>query len=74
MQIIGGVGFSEAGKAYLVDGQGNLIAHQDPSLVLKRTNLSDHFKVREFLRHPIGIDPVADDLRSDEDNEFCSLY
>ncbi len=50
--IIGEVKFSDNGRTYLVDGQGNLIAHQDPSLVLKRTNLSEHFKVRKFLASP----------------------
>jgi signal transduction histidine kinase/putative methionine-R-sulfoxide reductase with GAF domain len=57
-QIIGNVSFAEAGNAYLVDSRGNLIAHQDPSLVLKRTNLSEHFKVREFLRRPLDRDPM----------------
>jgi signal transduction histidine kinase len=56
-QIIGGVKFSEAGNTYLVDGQGNLIAHRDPSLVLRRTNLREHFKVREFLQRPDAADP-----------------
>ncbi|HTM08985.1 MAG TPA: GAF domain-containing protein [Verrucomicrobiae bacterium] len=55
-QIIGDVKFSEAGNTYLVDGQGNLIAHADPSLVLRRTNLHDHFKVREFLARPAQKD------------------
>ena len=56
-QIIGDVKFSEAGNTYLVDRQGNLIAHVDPSLVLRRTNLRDHFKVRAFLQRPEGKDP-----------------
>jgi signal transduction histidine kinase/putative methionine-R-sulfoxide reductase with GAF domain len=61
-QIIGDVRFSTSGQAYLVDSQGNLIAHQDPSLVLKRTNLKDHFKVREFLGRPGETDanPAAE--------------
>jgi len=50
--IIGAVRFGAAGYAYLVDRQGNLIAHQDPSLVLKRTNLSQLRKVQAFLRNP----------------------
>jgi signal transduction histidine kinase/putative methionine-R-sulfoxide reductase with GAF domain len=57
-QIIGDVRFSDAGHAYLVDSRGNLIAHQDPSLVLKRINLSSHFKVRKFLLHPMDKDPT----------------
>jgi signal transduction histidine kinase len=56
-QIIGDVKFSEAGNTYLVDRQGNLIAHVDPSLVLRRTNLRDHFKVRSFLQRPEQKDP-----------------
>ncbi len=56
-QIIGDVKFSDDGHTFLVDGHGNLIAHQDPSLVLKRTNLSDHYKVRQFLRRPAETDP-----------------
>src|SRR5262249_28272686 len=56
-QIIGDVKFSESGNTYLVDGQGNLIAHVDPSLVLRRTNLRDHFKVRAFLQRPTEKDP-----------------
>jgi signal transduction histidine kinase/putative methionine-R-sulfoxide reductase with GAF domain len=57
-QIVGDVMFSGEGQAYLVDSQGNLIAHQDPSLVLKRTNLSKHFKVRKFLASPEEKDPA----------------
>jgi signal transduction histidine kinase len=56
-QIIGDVSFSGAGKAYLVDSRGNLIAHRDPSLVLKRTNLREHYKVRKFLQSPADKDP-----------------
>jgi signal transduction histidine kinase/putative methionine-R-sulfoxide reductase with GAF domain len=56
-QIVGEVRFSEDGKTYLVDDRGNLIAHYDPSLVLKRTNLAEHFKVRKFLRQPTEPDP-----------------
>jgi signal transduction histidine kinase len=55
-QIIGDVKFSEAGNTDVVDGQGSLIAHVDPSLVLRRTNLSDHFKVRKFLQRPTEKD------------------
>ena len=56
-EVIGEVGFGKAGYAYLVDGQGNLIAHQDPSLVLKKTNLSHVHGIREFLRNPTSVDP-----------------
>jgi signal transduction histidine kinase len=58
-QIIGDVRFSETGNTFLVDGQGNLIAHRDPSLVLRRTNLREHFKVREFVERPASPDAKA---------------
>ncbi|MBI4524967.1 MAG: GAF domain-containing protein [Deltaproteobacteria bacterium] len=55
-QVIGETRFGGAGYAYLVDGRGNLIAHRDPSLVLKRTNLAEVHEVSDFLRHPTGLD------------------
>ncbi|MBI2087372.1 MAG: GAF domain-containing protein [Deltaproteobacteria bacterium] len=55
-EVIGEIAFGRAGYAYLVDGQGNLIAHRDPSLVLKRTSLAHIHAVQEFLRHPSGTD------------------
>ena len=56
-EVIGEIEFGRAGYAYLVDGRGNLIAHRDPSLVLKRTNLSSLNQIQEFLRNPLGVDP-----------------
>jgi signal transduction histidine kinase len=60
-EVIGNVRFGVAGYAYLVDGQGNLIAHKDPSLVLRRTNLDQIHEVQEFLRNPRAPDPTPDD-------------
>ncbi|MBI2986240.1 MAG: GAF domain-containing protein [Deltaproteobacteria bacterium] len=57
-EVIGEIGFGRAGYAYLVDGRGNLIAHRDPSLVLKRTNLSHLHAVQEFLSNPTSPDPT----------------
>lgn len=57
-EIIGNVHFGVAGYAYLVDGQGNLIAHRDPSLVLRRTNLNHIYEVKEFLSNPRVADPT----------------
>jgi signal transduction histidine kinase/HAMP domain-containing protein len=51
-EVIGTITFGHGGYAYLVDRQGNLIAHKDPSLVLKKTNLRDLPKVAQFLRQP----------------------
>src|SRR3990167_2219999 len=56
-EVIGEIEFGRAGYAYLVDGRGNLIAHRDPSLVLKRTNLSHLYQVQEFFRNPTSADP-----------------
>jgi signal transduction histidine kinase len=50
-EVIGKINFGSAGYAYLVDEHGNLIAHKDGSLVLKRMNLGQLDKVREFLRN-----------------------
>jgi signal transduction histidine kinase len=57
-QVIGDIKFRDAGYAYLVDGKGNLIAHRDPSLVLKRKNLKHIHEVKEFIHDPTGIDPT----------------
>jgi signal transduction histidine kinase len=57
-EIIGNIHFGVAGYAYLVDRHGNLIAHKDPSLVLRRTNLSHLPEVQEFLRNPVEPDPT----------------
>ena len=50
--------FGYAGYAYLIDEAGNLIAHQDPSLVLSGSNLRDLPKVAQFLRD-LGQDSHA---------------
>src|SRR5262249_1014480 len=55
--VVRNIHFGHAGYAYLVDGEGNLIAHRDSSLVLQRLNLSTLPEVQEFLRAP----DVADD-------------
>lgn len=60
-EIIGNIHFGVAGYAYLVDSFGNLIAHKDPSLVLRRTNLSHIQEVREFLQNPAASDPTPGD-------------
>jgi signal transduction histidine kinase len=57
-EIIGRVRFGAAGYAYLVDSQGNLIAHEDPSLVLKRINLSQIPAVQKFIHNPTLPDPA----------------
>jgi signal transduction histidine kinase len=57
-EAIGKIQFGTAGYAYLVDGLGNLIAHKDATLVLKRMNLREVDGVTKFLRNPTRPDPT----------------
>src|SRR5688572_25898570 len=59
---IGKVRFGAAGYAYLVDEHGNLIAHKDATLVLKRMDLRQVDGVKKFLRTPTRADssPAAE--------------
>lgn len=56
-QTIGNVTFARAGYAYVVDDRGNLIAHRDPSQVLKGRFLGDLAPVKRFLESRISADP-----------------
>ena len=55
-EALGKIQFGTAGYAYLVDGQGNLIAHKDPGLVLNQINLRNVAGVKNFLRNPTRAD------------------
>jgi len=55
-EAIGKIRFGTSGYAYLVDEHGNLIAHRDAALVLKRMNLGELDGVRKFLRNPTRSD------------------
>ena len=55
-EALGKIRFGTAGYAYLVDGQGNLIAHKDAALVLKRMNLKQVDGVKKFLSNPTRAD------------------
>ncbi len=57
-EVIGSVRFGAAGYAYLIDGDGNLIAHKDPSLVLRKTPLRQVPKVQQFVQKPSSADPT----------------
>ncbi len=56
-EAIGEIRFGTGGYAYLVDQKGNLIAHKDPQLVLKKMNLRQADGVQKFLRNPTRSDP-----------------
>jgi signal transduction histidine kinase len=55
-EVIGKIHFGSAGYAYLIDAHGNLIAHKDAALVLKRMNLQQVDGVKKFLRNPTRSD------------------
>jgi signal transduction histidine kinase len=55
-EVIGKIHFSTAGYAYLIDEHGNLIAHSDATLVLKRPDLRQVAAVQKFLRDPAHSD------------------
>jgi len=56
--VIGNIQFGVGGYAYLVDSEGHLVAHKDPSMVLRRTDLSQIHEVQEFRNNPGGVDPT----------------
>ncbi len=55
-EVIGKIQFGTAGNGYLVDENGNLIAHKDAALVLKQTSLRQVFGVQKFLQNPSRAD------------------
>ena len=57
-EVIEKIHFGTAGYGYLVDENGNLIAHRDASLVLKKMNLRQIAGVQKFLRNPTRLDPT----------------
>ena len=56
-EVIEKIHFGTAGYAYLIDEHGNLIAHKDPLLVLKKMKLRQLDGVQKFLRNPTRSDP-----------------
>jgi signal transduction histidine kinase len=74
-EVIEKIHFGKAGYGYLVDEQGNLIAHRDTTLVSKTLNLRHIDKVREFLRAPTRPDPApAQESRGLMDRPVLSTY
>ena len=50
-EVIGATRFGTGGYSYLIDERAKLIAHRDPSLVLKGLNLQDLPKLRPFMNN-----------------------
>ena len=51
--LVGNIKIGNTGLVYVVDRQGNLIAYNDISRVLKRENLINLFEVKEFVENSI---------------------
>jgi signal transduction histidine kinase len=74
-EAIGKIRFATAGYAYLVNENGNLIAHKDARLVLKRMNLREVDGVKKFLRNPTHSDRTpADEGRGLTGNPVLVTY
>jgi two-component system NtrC family sensor kinase len=52
--VVSQIKVGEHGTAYVIDGQGHLIAHPDISLVLRNTDFSRLAQVRAARTHPAG--------------------
>ena len=61
-----------AGYAYVVDAQGDLLAHPDLSLVLKKTNLAGLRQVQAALADPAHPDAAV--VRDPSDRAALSAY
>lgn len=69
--IVSQVKFGTAGQAYLVDKEGNLIAHPDASLVLRKTNLLSRPVVSRVLAEKIPISGNGDENKyTDESGDL----
>jgi Cache domain len=60
-EVIAGSRFRRGGYAYVIDENGELLAHQDPSLVLGRLNPRKLLKVQRFLANRAS-DPAPAEL------------
>jgi signal transduction histidine kinase len=73
--VIGKMHFGTAGSAYLVDENGNLIAHKEALLVLKKLNLRQVDGVERFLRNPTRSDSTpAHEGRGLMDRRVLTTY
>jgi signal transduction histidine kinase len=61
--VVTQIKIGKAGRAYVVDAAGNLIAHPDISLVLQKTSLAGLPQVREALAAGHAMTPVARDVQ-----------
>ena len=60
--VVSQIRIGKAGHAFVVDGQGALIAHPDISLVLQKTTLGGLAQVKAALAGPSGPEGEADEV------------
>ena len=60
--VVSQIKIGKAGHAFVVDGQGALIAHPDISLVLQKTTLGGLAQVKAALAGPPGPEGEADEV------------
>jgi signal transduction histidine kinase len=60
--VVSQIKIGKAGRAFVVDGQGALIAHPDISLVLQKTTLSSLTQVRNALASSGTAGPARDEV------------
>ncbi len=60
--VVSQIKIGKAGHAFVVDGQGTLIAHPDISLVLQKTTLGGLAQVKAALAGPPGPEGEADEV------------
>lgn len=64
--VVSDIQVGRTGYAYVVSGQGDLIAHPDISLVLAKPNLSDLFQVRSAMAGEPGPFPALANLAGEK--------
>ncbi len=58
--VVSQIRIGSTGRAYVVDGRGQLVAHPDISLVLQNTNLARLAQVEAVLARPAGPGPARE--------------
>lgn len=71
-QVISGMRVGDSSHAFLVDEQGRLIAHSNPSLVLKSVNLSEEGPVKYVVERRMMVDGLGpnDRYRNEQNEQF----
>ena len=61
-EVVSQIRVGKAGRAYVVDSRGQLIAHPDISLVLQKTDLAGLSQVQAALRAPVSPSEVDQEV------------